>query len=95
MEDLARRLKKLADEYGMVDVGEGAAEMLGVTQRELDRALAMLCADEYSVCRVCFPQVTVKMGNITTKMLCRPDMDLLLRTNFNVKVHHIIYSLND
>ena len=95
MEDLVKKLKELADEYGMVDVGEGAAEMLGVTQRELDRALTMLCADEYSVCRVCFPQVTVEKKTVTTKLLCRPDMDLLLRTNFNVKAHHIIYMVNE
>ena len=95
MEDLVSKFKELVDEYGMVDVGEGAAEMLGVTQRELDRALATLCTDEYSVCRVCFPQVTVKKGKVTTKMLCRPDMDLLLRTNFNVKAHHIIYALDE
>ncbi len=31
MEDLVKKLKKLADDYGMVDVGQGAAEMLGVT----------------------------------------------------------------
>lgn len=95
MEDLVKKLKKLADEYGMVDVDEGAAEILGVTQTRLDRALATLCADGYSVNRVLLPQVTVEKKMVTTKLLCRPDMDLPLRTNFNVKAHHIIYTVNE
>lgn len=93
MEDLVRKLKKLADEYGMVDVGEGAAEMLGVTQTRLDRALATLCADGYSVYRVCFPQVSVEMKTVTAKVLCRPDVDY--EADFKIKTHHIIYTLDE
>ena len=95
MEDLVKKLKELADEYGTVDVGSGAAEMLGVTQRELDRALATLCADGYSVDRVFLPLVTVEKKHVMTKVLCRPDMDIILRTNFNIKAHHIIYALDE
>lgn len=95
MEDLVKKLKKLADEYGIVDVGQGVAEMLGVTQTRLDRALATLCADGYSVNRVLLPQVTVEKKTVTTKLLCRPGMDYELRTNFKVKAHHIIYAQDE
>lgn len=95
MEDLVKKLKELVDEYGMVDVGEGAAEMLGVTQMRLDRALATLYADGYSISCVFLPLVTVKKSHVMTKVLCRPDMDVMLRTNFNIKAHHIIYTLDE
>lgn len=95
MEDLVKKLKELADEYRMVDVGNGAAQVLGVTQTRLDRALATLCADGYSVSRVTLPLVTVKKSNVITEVLCRPDMDILLRTSINVKADHIFHVVNE
>lgn len=90
MEDLVNKLKELADKHGMVDVGRGAAQMLGVTQRELDIALSNLEDHGYLVYGGRLPQVTVDGKMTTIKVLCRPGTEWM--HIFDAKKHHISYA---
>lgn len=87
--DLIKKLKGLVDKHGLVDVGRGVAEMLGVSQTRLDAALVKLQASGYLVLGGILPHATSdkKLRLPTIKVLCKPGTD---RADiFTDKVYHL------
>lgn len=84
---LAERLKGLADEHGMVDVGFGAAKMLGARQVDLDMALMELENDGYFTYGGRIPSATAGWKTTTIKVLCKPGVDR--KDIFTDKVYHL------
>lgn len=87
MEDLINKLKVLADKYGMVDVGQGAAQMFGVKQSKLDSALLSLEKIGYFTYGGQIQQATTVGRIVTIKVLCKPEVDQ--KDIFTDKVHHL------
>lgn len=73
--ELTEKLKGLADEHGMVDVGFGAAKMLGVRQVDLDKVLVELENDGYLTHGGQIQQATAVRRIITIKVLCKSGVD--------------------
>lgn len=85
--ELIKKLKKLADEHGMVDVGYGSAKMLGVRQVDLDVALMELKNDGYLTYGGRIPSATAGWKTTTIKVLCKPGVDR--KDIYTDKVYHL------
>lgn len=72
--ELANQLKKLADDYRMVDVGAQVNRELNVSRERLDTALYMLQREGYHVYGGGVPQVTNKGQQTNQKVLAKPDV---------------------
>lgn len=68
-------LKKMIDEKGMIDVGAGAEQQLGVSREKLNEALTLLEMDGYSVLGGRVPQVTNADQMTTLKVVAPPGTE--------------------
>lgn len=71
----ANILKAELDKKGMIDVGAGVEQELGVSENKLKEALYILELEGYNVYGVGISQVTNKGKQTTTKVLCKPGTE--------------------
>ena len=84
---LIKKLKELANEHGMVDVGFGVAEMLEARQVDLDVALMELKNDGYLTYGGRIPSATAGWKTTLIKVLCKPGVDR--KDIYTDKVYHL------
>lgn len=80
----AEFLKSKVDEFGMIDVGKGVENQLGVPKGRLENALYMLELEGYKIYGGRVPQVNNPDNKTTIRVLCTPD-----------KEHKDIYNYSD
>lgn len=68
-------LKSRIDEVGMIDVGTGVENQLGIPRQRLDQALEVLKMQGYEVYVGRMPQVTNKGQMTTIKVVCPPGTE--------------------
>ena len=83
-QDTANMLRDQINEKGMIDVGIGVEESLGVSREKLDKALKILENEGYVVYGGSVPQVTNPGQETILKVICPPGTE-----------HHEIYDYNN
>lgn len=91
----ADSLQKIVDEKGMVDVGSGVEQQLGITRDRLDLALYILEKKGYHLYKGGIPQVTNKGQQSTQTVLCAPDKQHKDIYEYDKVSQLIDYSVND
>lgn len=73
LEATSNMIKQEVDKKGMVDVGRGVENYIGVSKTRLDTAVSMAKQDGYAVHSVKIPQIGTG-HDTTTKVVCTPGM---------------------
>ena len=68
----AEHIKKQIDEKGMIEVGKGVENELGISKEMLNQALFMLEEDGYPIYKGGVPQVTNPGQQSNQKVICKP-----------------------
>lgn len=75
VEDTALAIKQIVDEKGMIDVGKGVEQSLGITRSRLDSALFMLQQAGYNLYKNRIMNVTNKDSRITQTILTTKEFE--------------------